>query len=419
MKTKAVRIYGKNDLRLEEFELPAIKDDEMLAKVISDSLCMSSYKAAIQGPDHKRVPDNVHENPTIIGHEFCGEIVEVGKDLQHLAKPGDKFTVQPAMFYKGSLDSPGYSYPYYGGDATYIILPREVFLANCYLNYSAEAFYFGSLAEPVSCIIGAYHTSYHTKLGCYNHDMGIVDGGKMAILAGVGPMGLGAIDYAIHNDRRPSLLVITDIDDDRLARAARLFTPEDAAKYGVELHYVNTKNKDEEYVMSLTGGTGFDDIFVFAPVKPVVEMADRMLGVDGCLNFFAGPIDHNFKAEFNFYSVHYNRTHICGNTGGNTQDMIEALEMMADGRLNSAVMITHVGGLTSAVETTLNLHDIPGGKKLIYTQIDMPLVALDDFEKLGETDPMFAELAKIIAKTNNLWNPEAEAYLLANAKKID
>ena len=148
-------------------------------------------------------------------------------------------------------------------------------------------------------------------------------------------------------------------------------------------------------------------------------MADRMLGVDGCLNFFAGPIDHNFKAEFNFYSVHYNRTHICGNTGGNTQDMIEALEMMADGRLNSAVMITHVGGLTSVVETTLNLHDIPGGKKLIYTQIDMPLVALDDFEKLGETDPMFAQLAKIIAKTNNLWNPEAEAYLLANAKKID
>ena len=129
MKTKAVRIYGKNDLRLEEFELPKINDDEMLAKVISDSLCMSSYKAAIQGPDHKRVPDNVHENPTIIGHEFCGEIVEVGKDLQHLAKPGDKFTVQPAMFYKGSLDSPGYSYPYYGGDATYIILPREVFLA--------------------------------------------------------------------------------------------------------------------------------------------------------------------------------------------------------------------------------------------------------------------------------------------------
>ncbi|MBP5245925.1 MAG: L-sorbose 1-phosphate reductase, partial [Clostridia bacterium] len=63
MKTRAVRLYGKNDLRLEEFELPAHKEDEILARVVSDSLCMSSYKAAVQGGDHKRVPDNVAENP--------------------------------------------------------------------------------------------------------------------------------------------------------------------------------------------------------------------------------------------------------------------------------------------------------------------------------------------------------------------
>jgi threonine dehydrogenase-like Zn-dependent dehydrogenase len=78
MKTRAVRLYGKKDLRLEEFELPAIKDDEILAKVVSDSLCMSSYKASSQGADHKRIPDNVAEYPIIIGHEFSGELLEVG-----------------------------------------------------------------------------------------------------------------------------------------------------------------------------------------------------------------------------------------------------------------------------------------------------------------------------------------------------
>ena len=62
MKTKAVRLYGKNDLRLEEFDLPQINDDEILAKVVSDSICMSSYKAAHQGTDHKRVPKDVAEN---------------------------------------------------------------------------------------------------------------------------------------------------------------------------------------------------------------------------------------------------------------------------------------------------------------------------------------------------------------------
>jgi hypothetical protein len=70
MKTKAIRLYGKDDLRLEEFELPAIKDDEILASVVSDSICMSSYKAAHQGTDHKRIPNDVAENPIIIGHEF-------------------------------------------------------------------------------------------------------------------------------------------------------------------------------------------------------------------------------------------------------------------------------------------------------------------------------------------------------------
>ena len=72
MKTTAVRLYGQNDLRMGSFELPAIKDDEILVKVISDSICMSSYKAAIQGSNHKRVPDDIGENPIIIGHEFCG-----------------------------------------------------------------------------------------------------------------------------------------------------------------------------------------------------------------------------------------------------------------------------------------------------------------------------------------------------------
>jgi len=78
MKTKAVRLYGKQDLRLEEFELPKIKENEILAKVVCDSLCMSSYKAASQGTDHKRIPNDAAQNPVIIGHEFAGELVEIG-----------------------------------------------------------------------------------------------------------------------------------------------------------------------------------------------------------------------------------------------------------------------------------------------------------------------------------------------------
>ena len=413
MKTTAVRLYGKEDLRLETFDLPEITDAEILAKITSDSICMSSFKAAEQGAAHKRVPDDVAEKPISIGHEFCGEIVQVGAKWQDQFKAGQRFAIQPAMNYKGSLAAPGYSYQYIGGDATYIIIPEEVMLTGCLLPYNGDAFFYGSVAEPVSCVIGAFHAQYHTTNGCYEHKMGIVEGGKMAILAGVGPMGLGAVDYAIHGPRRPKLLVVTDIDDDRLARAASLYTVEDAKANGVDLVYLNTGCDDPvAKLMELSGNTGYDDVMCFAPVRPVVEQGDKILGKDGCLNFFAGPLDPQFKAEFNFYNVHYASTHIVGTSGGNTDDMKEALSLMEQGKINPACMITHIGGMDSVIETTLNLPKIKGGKKLIYTGINMPLTAIADFAEKGKTDPFFAELAEIVARHNMLWNAEAEKALL-------
>ncbi|MFY9597934.1 MAG: zinc-binding dehydrogenase [Dysgonamonadaceae bacterium] len=424
MKTKAVRLYGKNDLRLEEFELPPIKDDEILAKVICDSLCMSSYKAAIQGADHKRVPDNVAENPVIIGHEFAGELIEIGSKWADRFKVGDKFSIQPALNYEdgpvGILSAPGYSYSYIGGDATYVIIPNEVMERNCLLPYRGEGFYPASLAEPLSCVIGAMHANYHLTPGSYVHKMEIVDGGKMAILAGVGPMGMAAINFVLHReDRRPSLLVVTDIDQARLDRAASLYTVEFAASRGIELHYINTSVMQDpvEELRALTNGEGYNDVFVFAPVRSVVEQADAILGFDGCLNFFAGPSDPNFSAMLNFYNVHYAYTHVVGTSGGNNEDMLEALDMMNKG-LDPAGLITHIGGLNAVPEATLHLPEISGGKKLIYTHINMSLTAISDFAELGRTNEVFSELASICDKYKGLWNVEAEAFLLANADKL-
>jgi threonine dehydrogenase-like Zn-dependent dehydrogenase len=324
------------------------------------------------------------------------------------------------MAHTGTLDAPGYSYRYIGGDATHIIIPDIVMEADCLLPYEGDAFFPASLSEPMSCIIGAFHASYHVPPGKYLHEMGIRNGGKMAILAGVGPMGLGAIDYALHQQRKPSLLVVTDIDDKRLARAACLFTPEHAGKEGVRLVYVNTNTTTEsvKFMRDLTGGSGFDDVFIFAPVKKVIEQGDAILGFDGCLNFFAGPTNPDFRAEFNFYNVHYAFTHIVGTSGGNTDDMRESLMLMSEGKINPAVMITHIGGLDSVIETTLNLPDIPGGKKLIYTNISMPLTSLYKLEEKGTKDPFYRGLHEIVKKNDYIWNLEAEKYLLANAKPI-
>jgi len=419
MKTSALRLYGKMDLRLETFELPEPRDDEILAEVICDSLCMSSYKAAKQGPDHKRIPDDCATNPIIIGHEFCGRLLKVGAKWRDKFQDGDNFGIQPALNYKGSLDAPGYSFTLIGGDATHIIIPSVVMEMDCLLKYDGDAFYMGSLAEPLSCVIGTFKANYHTKPGSYVHDMGIVEGGKAALLAGAGPMGLAAVNVLINGNRRPGLLVVTDIDQSRLDRAKSILTPESAAKNGVKLIYQNTgEGNPVQDLMALTDNTGYDDTFVFAPVTPVVEQADAILGRNGCLNFFAGPTSPDFSAKLNFYNVHYAATHVAGTSGGNIEDLRDALELMARGMVDPSMMITHIGGLTAAAETTLHLPDVPGGKKLIYTHIDMPLVDIADMAEMGKDNPLYAELAEICAANNNLWCLDAERVLLEKGPKL-
>ena len=419
--TTALRLYGQNDLRLESFELPQIKEDEILFQVQTNSICMSSYKATIQGGKHKRVPDNVSENPIILGHEMCGIILEVGEKYKNKFKPGMQCTIQPAISYPGKEhEAIGYSFRNIGGNATKGIIPKEALEMDCLIPYQGESFYKVSLAEPVACILAALKEQYHHKEGKrYEHEMGIVDGGNFAILGGAGPMGLAAVDILLNAERKPKLLVVTDIDDTRLNRAKKLFPKEITDAKGVKLLFINTANVSNEEILEETNNRGFDDIFIFVPIKPLVQQASELMAIDGCMNFFAGPSDKNFSAEINFYDVHYNNHHIIGSAGSDSNDLKEAVELIDKDIIDPAIMVTHIGGLDSTAETILNLPKIPGGKKLIYTQISLPLTAIDDFEKLGESNPLFKQLAAIVAKTNGIWSKEAEDYLLANAKSIE
>lgn len=411
MKTRAVRLYGECDLRLEEFELPPLKDGELLIKVISDSVCMSTYKTAKQGAKHIRVPNNVAENPVIIGHEFCAEVVEVTDKWKDRFRVGDKVAMPPVLSYLGGMDTVGYSFGEIGGVSTYSIVYDHIIENDYLIKVESDAFFSGSLIEPASCVIRGYKASNHLddKLLPFTN---IREGGSVAILAGCGPMGLVAIDIALHGDVKPSKVVVTDLNQERLDRAAELFSPAKAAEDGIELIFANTS--DAEELLALTDGKGFDDVFVYAPVPAVVELGDAILGFDGCLNFFAGPLDKKFSANFNFYNVHYQQHHVAGTSGSVPEDMHDIVRLINEKRIDPAVMITHIGGIDAAIDTTLRLPEIEGGKKLIYTHIELPLTAIAEFAKLGETDERFKILDELVKKNNGLWSAEAEAYLLKN-----
>lgn len=296
---------------------------------------------------------------------------------------------------------------------------------DCLLPYEGDAYFKASLAEPMSCVVGAFRAQYHhTAPGEYEHEFGIKEGGLCALLAAAGPMGLGAIDMAIHGDKQPELLLVTDIDPDRLARARELFPEEEAERNGVNLVYCNPEELaggQEElvsYVRELTDGRMMDDVFVFFPHPAVVQQGDQILGRDGCLNFFAGPQGQDFTASINFYNVHYERHHLVGTSGGNTDDLRIALRMMGEGRLNPAGMVTHVGGLDSVSDTILDLPDIPGGKKLAYTHVRMPMTAISNFaDAARQAEPplkeVYRELDDICSRYAGLWSAEAEEFLLS------
>jgi len=408
MKTKAVRLYGENDLRLEEFKLPELKNGEILIKIISDSVCMSTYKTVKQGAKHLRVPDNVAEKPVIIGHEFCAEVVDVTDKWKDQFRVGDKVAMPPVLSYLGGMQTVGYSFGEIGGVSTYSIVYEHIIENGYLMKLESDCFFKGSLIEPASCVIRGYKGSLHLGADGVPYT-NMKPGGKVAILAGCGPMGLVAIDLALHGTVKPSVVVVTDLDENRLARAKVIFSPEKAAQHGINLIFSNSTDGGE--LVALAGGE-FDDVFVYAPVPAVVELGDEILGFDGCLNFFAGPLDQKFSAKFNFYNVHYKQHHVSGTSGSTMEDMKDIVRLIGEGKINPAVMITHIGGIDAAIDTTLRLPQIPGGKKLIYTHINLPLTAIADFAALGETDGRFKTLDMLVKKNNGLWSAEAEAYLL-------
>ena len=233
-------------------------------------------------------------------------------------------------------------------------------------------------------------------------------------------------------EKRPRRLVVTEVDDGRLSRAARMFGlvyengKADGFINGVEVHFINTAALEnpvetlKAYNKADGGGEcGYDDIFVMAAVPALLSQCSDLLAYDGCLNFFAGPKDKSLTASFNFYNVHYMMHHVAANSGSLVCDMVDSVDWIGRGLLHPEVMVTHVGGIDSAADSILTLLDVPGGKRLVYTHVKMPMTAISDFAEKGRSDPFFAELDRICTANKGLWSKEAEDYLLANAPKIE
>lgn len=415
MKTRAVRLHTANDIRVEDFELPEVGAGEVLIKVETDSLCASTYKAVIQGEKHKRVPEDISENPVIIGHELCGTVVDAGENVSDKWKKGMNIVIQPALKLDSGYD-PGYSYRYVGGNTVYAVVPEIVLERNCLIAYNGDSFYKGSLVESIGCVLRAFKGMYHTDYTNYVRTDGAKRGGKLIILGGAGPMGLASIELAIKYAGCKQV-VVTDLNEERLEYARKMYSPEYAKENGVDLRYVNTSDIEDVvgYLKEISNG-GFDDAFVMVPVAALVTQAEAVLAEDGCLNFFAGPPVHELQGSLNLYRVHYDGIHLVGTAGSIPEDTLDVIKLIENGTIDPSGMVSHIMGINAVPENIFAMSKPNGAKKMCYNELDIPCIEL---AKLREYEgELYQTLADMVESNGGRWSAEAEKYLLANAPKI-
>lgn len=376
---------------------------------------MSTYKEVRLGKEHKKVPENIDTNPIIVGHEFCGEILKVGNKYKNRFTTGDKFVIQPNIDGHDGL-APGYSFEYIGGESLYIIINSLIIDNGSLLSYNGDSFFEGSLIEPLSCVVGAYRAQFHTGKD-YQYINGIKEGGNLALLGATGPMGFLAIDYALNNDRKPRNLVVTGRTQEKLDYLSKIYPVDEAKEKGINLFYINVsrlKGYDKDLIELINGK--YDDVMVFYPSEELATIADKISAYDGCINFFAGPLDKNFTAKINYYDVHYNNKHVVGTSGGNTMDMKIAISMVETKKIDVSKIVTHVLGLNSAIDTLYDLPNLPGGKKVCYVGKQLELLNLS-CEKSSVYDE-YKDLKDIIERNGGFWSVDAERYLLEKVKEI-
>ena len=116
--------------------------------------------------------------------------------------------------------------------------------------------------------------------------------------------------------------------------------------------------------------------------------------------------------------MHYDGIHLVGTAGSIPEDTVETIDLIERGVINPGVMVSHILGMAAVPDTIYAMEHANGAKKVCYNALDLPLVALSDFAELGKTDPLYAHLDELVKSHGNVWCPEAEAYLLAHAKRI-
>ncbi len=320
-KMRAAALYGRQDLRVAEVDVPSISAGDILVQVKVAYVCGTDVRMYHHGYE------GVSEaTPLIFGHEGSGVVARVGSRVKNY-KAGMRVAVAPNIgcgtcdfcvggntqlcshFTALGIHMPGFF-------AEYIKLPAGyVCQGNVMEIPDTLSFEEAALAEPLACVINAFEKS---KLRP----------GETALIIGAGPIGL--MHAKMFRTAGAAKIILNDLSRERLDLCRRL----DSAFITVESETL------KEDIDRLTGGRGVDVCITACPAPQAQQAALELAAVNGRVIFFGGLPPDKAHVTLNTNLIHYKQLEVTGTTRQSVSHYRRALRLVAGGRINVKDLIS-------------------------------------------------------------------------------
>lgn len=341
----ALRLYGPKDIRLEEIPVPEINDDEILLKVDAAAVCGTDVRMWQNG---QKGVDADH--PLVLGHEFAGTIVKVGKNVPFY-KEGMQVAMQPNIgcgicdrCVDGKFhlcdDYRAFGINMDGAFAEYVKIPADaVTRGNLMVLPKGVSPAEAAVTEPLSC-------AYNGFTKCFVHP------GEYAMVVGAGPIGFC---HALLLHMAGAAVLMNDIAADRLAEVKE------------KLPFVETYcgNDLPGFVKEWTRGRGLDVAITACPVPAVQASVLPLMNYGGRVNYFGGIPAAKQPVAIDTNLIHYRELYVTGSTRSSIAQFRKTLEFVSLGLLDVNAMITDRYELKDILSAMENARQAKGIKHVI------------------------------------------------------